>query len=314
MPLTWAAPGDDGSTGTAASYDVRYSTSAITEGNWASATQATGEPTPSIAGSSESFTVTGLTPSTTYYFAIKTSDEASNTSALSNTPSATTAANQTWSVSTTAQLQNAVTNYASGDTIVLAGGTYAPTGRLYLDNGAVTIRGATGDRDDVVIEGPGMNVDAEPRELFDISSDTIVIEDLTLGDVYWHGIHFRGESGADGLTVRNVRTFDCGERHIKISWGSDEDVIADDILIEDCHMEQTQAVSNHSDNDYIGGIDFMGVNNVTIRDTQANGIVGATGGGRAAIFFWHHATNVVIERNTIFGCDRGVALDRKSVV
>jgi len=44
ITLTWTAPGDDNSIGTAASYDIRYSTSSITTSNWASATQATGEP------------------------------------------------------------------------------------------------------------------------------------------------------------------------------------------------------------------------------------------------------------------------------
>jgi len=92
VELSWTAPGDDGSSGTAALYDIRYSTSTITEGNWASATQATGEPTPSVAGSSESFTVAGLDPSTTYYFAIKAADEVPNYSLLSNVVSATTGA------------------------------------------------------------------------------------------------------------------------------------------------------------------------------------------------------------------------------
>ena len=82
--LSWTAPGDDGATGTATTYDVRYSTSTIIEANWASATQASGEPSPQIAGSSESFTVTGLSETTTYYFAIKTSDEVPNESAISN--------------------------------------------------------------------------------------------------------------------------------------------------------------------------------------------------------------------------------------
>ena len=90
VQLSWTAPGDDGATGTATSYDIRYSTSTITEGNWAAATQATGEPAPQVAGSSETFTVTGLSGSTTYYFAIKTSDEIPNESAISNVPSATT--------------------------------------------------------------------------------------------------------------------------------------------------------------------------------------------------------------------------------
>ena len=92
VDLSWTAPGDDAATGTATTYDVRYSTSTITAGNWAAATQASGEPSPQVAGSGESFTVTGLSASTLYYFAIKTSDEVPNESTISNVPSATTAA------------------------------------------------------------------------------------------------------------------------------------------------------------------------------------------------------------------------------
>ena len=92
VALSWTAPGDDGATGTATTYDVRYSTATITAGNWASATLASGEPSPQVAGSAESFTVTGLSASTTYYFAIKTSDEVPNESAISNVPSAATSA------------------------------------------------------------------------------------------------------------------------------------------------------------------------------------------------------------------------------
>jgi len=86
--LTWTAPGDDGATGTVNSYDVRYSTASINDSNWASATQASGEPSPSAAGSAESMTVSGLTPGQTYYFAIKSQDEVPNVSALSNVASA----------------------------------------------------------------------------------------------------------------------------------------------------------------------------------------------------------------------------------
>ncbi|MFD0674538.1 fibronectin type III domain-containing protein [Cohnella sp. GCM10027633] len=84
IPISWTAPGDDGTTGTATEYDVRYSTSIITTGNWSAASPVSGEPTPSIAGSSESYTLTGLTPNTTYYIAMKTRDEVPNESALSN--------------------------------------------------------------------------------------------------------------------------------------------------------------------------------------------------------------------------------------
>jgi hypothetical protein len=92
IDLTWTSPGDDGSTGTATSYDIRYSTSLITDANWASALQLAGEPSPAVAGSTESVTVSSLNPSTTYYFAIKTSDEVPNQSLLSNVPNNTTIA------------------------------------------------------------------------------------------------------------------------------------------------------------------------------------------------------------------------------
>jgi hypothetical protein len=90
--LAWTAPGDDGSTGTAAGYDLRYSTQPITAGNFASATQVATPPPILAAGSAQSYAMTGLTGSTTYYFALKTRDEAGNWSAISNLPTAATTA------------------------------------------------------------------------------------------------------------------------------------------------------------------------------------------------------------------------------
>ncbi len=92
VDLTWTSPGDDGNSGTASLYDIRYSTSSITETNWNSAIQVSGEPTPLVAGITQSMTIVGLSPSTTYYFAIKTFDEVPNISELSNVVIATTLA------------------------------------------------------------------------------------------------------------------------------------------------------------------------------------------------------------------------------
>jgi len=86
VTLSWFAPGDDGYAGTATAYDVRYRTNLITAGNWATSTQALGEPSPAPAGATESFTVTGLVANRLYYFAVRTSDERTNVSALSNIP------------------------------------------------------------------------------------------------------------------------------------------------------------------------------------------------------------------------------------
>jgi len=92
VTLTWTAPGDDANTGTASAYDIRYSTATISDANWGSASQCSGEPAPQVAGAGQTFTVPGLSPDTTYCFAMKTADEMPNWSGLSNVPSRKTEA------------------------------------------------------------------------------------------------------------------------------------------------------------------------------------------------------------------------------
>lgn len=82
--LSWTATGDDGLQGTANAYDIRYATAPISDASWNDATQVEDEPAPQPAGSIERFTVTGLEPATTYYFAMKVVDNVGNESDLSN--------------------------------------------------------------------------------------------------------------------------------------------------------------------------------------------------------------------------------------
>ncbi len=84
LMLDWTAPGDDGSVGTASAFEMRYSTSPLDETGWNSATLVSGLPAPQPAGTRQSIVVRGLTFGTTYWFGIKTVDEAGNWSALSN--------------------------------------------------------------------------------------------------------------------------------------------------------------------------------------------------------------------------------------
>lgn len=92
VTLTWTAPGDNNDVGLADQYDIRYSTAPITAENFALATAVPNPPQPSIAGSAETFEVTGLNPDTLYYFALKTADEVPNWSSISNLASKRTAA------------------------------------------------------------------------------------------------------------------------------------------------------------------------------------------------------------------------------
>ncbi len=96
VTFSWSATGDDGMTDLATTYDLRYGESPIVDdASFAAATPVSGLPMPSTAGSPETVIVTGLSPSTTYYAAIKVGDEVPNFSVLSNVVSFTTSAEDT---------------------------------------------------------------------------------------------------------------------------------------------------------------------------------------------------------------------------
>ena len=87
--LLWTAPGDDGMTGRAARYDIRYSSNAIagtdTTTWWNNATVVnTSGKVPATAGAADSMVVTGLTSGLRYFAIIRAGDEVPNWSGFSN--------------------------------------------------------------------------------------------------------------------------------------------------------------------------------------------------------------------------------------
>ncbi|MBO9597402.1 MAG: right-handed parallel beta-helix repeat-containing protein, partial [Cohnella sp.] len=86
VKLNWNAPADDGSnaaSGSAAKYDLRYSLSPINASNWANAKEVPFVTAPGTYNSAQWKTVSGLMPSTTYYFGLRTIDDAGNPSTIS---------------------------------------------------------------------------------------------------------------------------------------------------------------------------------------------------------------------------------------
>src|SRR5262245_20311965 len=88
--LRWTATGDDGGSGRALTYDVRYSTAPITEETFGQALRAWGPPPPSLPGSQETMEVVGLSADTTYFFAVKALDEWGNAGPFGAVTSGTT--------------------------------------------------------------------------------------------------------------------------------------------------------------------------------------------------------------------------------
>ena len=91
--LRWTAPGDDGMTGTASQYEIKYSETPVS-GNqtnwWNSATSVGAPPAPLASGSRHTFEVANLDSGTTYYFMLRTGDEVPNWSGYSNVAVKTT--------------------------------------------------------------------------------------------------------------------------------------------------------------------------------------------------------------------------------
>jgi WD40 repeat protein len=84
LTLSWTAPGDNEDRGVAAFYDIRYATREADLKRWELAQVVPGEPLPEPAGTRQEYTLTGLQQDTVYYVGLKTTDDAKNTSELSN--------------------------------------------------------------------------------------------------------------------------------------------------------------------------------------------------------------------------------------
>ena len=120
ITLNWTAPADT-TFGGIASYDIRYSTSNIgDDAQFNNATSVIYGGNTDSAGTPKSYTVTGLTANTNYYFAVKARDIWVNTSTMSNVVSKSTfqapviAVNPT---SLTCSLEPDVTQY---DTVTIS--------------------------------------------------------------------------------------------------------------------------------------------------------------------------------------------------
>ncbi len=84
VTLTWTATGDDGMTGQASAFDLRYAAGDTAAFVWEQASHASGLPTPGTAGTLHTFTVTGLAADSPYTFALKSVDEKGNASLISH--------------------------------------------------------------------------------------------------------------------------------------------------------------------------------------------------------------------------------------
>ena len=213
------------------------------------------------------------------------------------------------SVATEPELQAAIASLGSNSTVLLADGVYDLTQTLVIGGvTGVAIRGASGNRDAVVLRGRGMsntNYGNVPHGFLIQDATDLVIADLTVRDTYYHNVQIQGERGARAIQLYRLRLVDSGEQQVKGSTAGPPGPYADDGIVECSILEY----SDRARSDYTNGVDVLAGANWTIKDNLFRNIrapIGMLAG--PAVLMWRNSLDTVVERNLFVDCDRAVAL------
>lgn len=193
-------------------------------------------------------------------------------------------------------------------TISMAAGTYNLTNNLrYIAPNMehLSIIGATGNADDVVIKGLGWNNNAVTH-IFLVGADHFTIANVTLSDVFYHPIQINSNpDDADDFLAQNVKFLDAKEQLFKAS-GGDGPLFTDRGRILCCHFEFTAGIAYQ---DYTGGIDCHRARDWRIAHNTFKGILSPNSTlSEHAIHMWRESSGTIIESNKIMDCDRGIGL------
>lgn len=217
-------------------------------------------------------------------------------------------------VSTAEELAAAVDNARDGDVILLADGAYRVGRFLNLDNVKnVTIRGASSDPAKVILRGRGFDLVSRGDDILRIAGcENVTVAYLTFADCHAYGLKVEAEHSPKNIHVYHCHFLNIGTRGLKGSTA--QRTVAAGGSVRYCHFENSKVPPGdwQFGGDYISAIDMMSLEDWTISDNTFVNIKGHSGGGRAAIFVWVRSRRIVVERNRILNCDRGIALGNPS--
>jgi hypothetical protein len=221
---------------------------------------------------------------------------------------ATSFAQTSVTVRTASELMNAVSsaNSAGGNRIInVADGTYTLTDTLYINAPNITVQGESAKREAVIIQGDAMSSSARVGNIFRVAGSNFKLQDVTLQRAGWHTIQIVGNENADAPTIRNCVLRDAYQQLMKVTNDpGNPTVVSDNGLVENCLFEYTAGIGPQY---YIGGIDAHSARNWTVRNNVFRNIASPnTSVAEFAIHFWDKSSNIVVERNQIVDCDRGI--------
>lgn len=215
------------------------------------------------------------------------------------------------------QLFRAAAEVQPGGTILLADGHYMMPRYFDLHTDNVTLRGASGRREDVVLDG----AQSRHGELVGVTGCSgVTIADLTIQNIKWNGFKINSNKRATRVTIHNCIIHNIWQRGVKGVGVPKEDRQRHrptDCRIRYClfyndrpkqYSDDPADTPQNFHGNYIGGIDVMYPTDWTISDNVFIGIQGRTREARGAVFLWHDAQDCIVERNTLIDCDSGICL------
>ncbi len=206
-------------------------------------------------------------------------------------------------VSTASALEQAVraANRTGHRRILLRDGRYVLRHTLVIRAPQITVRSASGERDGVVVRGPGMR--GPVPHVFLVQASDFTLADLTVGWVRNHAVQIQGERGANRPWLRNVRFVDSGEQLLKVT-GSRSGAGVSGGIVEGCLFEFSAGVAPQW---YTGGIDAHGARGWIVRHNVFRHIRSPEARlAEHAVHFWSDATDTLVEGNLIVDSDRGI--------
>jgi hypothetical protein len=206
----------------------------------------------------------------------------------------------TVTVSSEAGLRNQAYNAASGTTILVTAGTYHLQSTVHVVHNGITIRGATGNRDDVILDGGGMGGGLTHAIL--IEADDVTVADLTIRNAGEHGVSINGR---DRPILYNLHILDTGYQLVKVNPVGDG---SDDGLLACSRLEYTTTAPS----EYTNGISAHDAHRWVVRDNAWYRIRTPGDTPVPTILFWSASSDTVVERNLLVNCYQGVAFGNAS--
>ena len=217
-------------------------------------------------------------------------------------------------VSTVEELVRAIEQAEPGQTILVADGHYLMPRYVEIRADEVTLRGASGHRERVIIDGSR----SRHRELIGVRGCSgATIADLTIQNIQCNGFKINSETNVQKLTIYNCilhNIWQRGVKGVKVPPENREAIRPKQCRVQYClfYNDRPKQLSDDpadiANGNYVAGIDVMYAGDWVISDNVFVGIQGRTYEGRGAIFLWFDSQDCVIERNIIIDCDVGLQL------